>query len=235
MEKNPIGDGTALAILIFAVCAGGLMWAMPTGVLDWAAWAGMLQALGTVVAIWWTYKTTRDQFEAERQERDTERKESKRLRETEAARVLEAQMESIRAIVIDSLEALLEFQNYVAKLPAANQFEKSPARLQDAQYALRSLLARDLPPGLAVHIVELQQPVSRCLHDNQNWYLRWPEVDAVQTWYRCALAFKCAAKLEGVCKAWQYRQESAIFRAQFVHPETLEEIDPMDFQALESL
>lgn len=132
---------------------------------DWAAWAGFIQVFGTVLAIWWTYRTTRDQVEAERQEHDVERAESKCLREAEVARQLDMQMESIRAIVIDALEALLEFQNYVAKLPNLNRFEKSPARLEDAQYALRSLLGRDLPPGVAVQIVALQQSIGRCLRD----------------------------------------------------------------------
>lgn len=227
MEKNPIGDGTALAILLIAVCAIGLIWARPTGNFDWAAWAGILQALGTVVAIWWTYRTTREQFEAERKDREV----AKDAEDTRHAARETAQMELIRSVAMDALEALCDFQNYAVLHEQGKRFEKRPARLEDVLYTLRGLMVSGLPSGTAIHLLDIQRIVSGTFRDCERYYRRLNRPDSsIQQlfFYRTIAAFDVALKLDGFDDAWRIRQFNSYGPfAEIISPDDLVKSDPL--------
>lgn len=227
MEKNPIGNGTALAILLIAVCAVGLICAMPTGNFDWAAWAGILQALGTVVAIWWTYRTTREQFEAERKDREV----AKEAEDTRHAAREIAQMELIRSVAVDALEALCDFQNYAVMHVQGKRFEKRPARLEDVLYTLRGLMVSGLPSGTAAHLLDIQRIVSGTFRDCERYYRRLnrPETNVQRLFFsRTVAAFDVALKLDGFYEAWCIRQMDSYGPfAEIISPNNLVKSDPL--------
>lgn len=200
---------------------------MPTGNLDWAAWAGMLQALGTVVAIWWTYITTRDQFEAERKDRE-KAKEADDARH--AARDL-AQLEVIRSVIVDALEALCDFQNYAVMHEQGKRFEKRPARLEDVLYTLRGLMVSGLPSGTAIHLLDIQRIVSGTFRDCERFYrkLNRPDTNMQRLFfYRTIAAFDTALKLDGLYQAWCIRQLGSYSSfAEVISPVDLVKVDPL--------
>src|SRR3546814_479637 len=50
------------------------------------------------------------------------------------------------------------------------RFELRPARLEDAQYALRTTLALAMPAPIMSTVLDMQKCVSRCLRDIEDWH-----------------------------------------------------------------
>lgn len=227
MEKMETRCGTAVAVLSGLVFLGVLAVNWPKDSPDWSAWAGFVQAFGTVVAIWWTYRTTRDQFETERKERENAQK----VEDARHAARDNAQMELIRSIAVDALEALCDFQNYAVMHEQGKRFEKRPARLEDVLYTLRGLMVSGLPSGTATHLLDLQRIVSGTFRDCERYYRRLnrPEVNIQRLFfYRTISAFDVALKLDGLYQAWCVRQLGSYGPfAEIISPDNLQKSDPL--------
>lgn len=196
--------GIGLAVSPF----GAWIW----GVLNSANAPAWVQAIGSILAIWGTYRVAERQFQREQARllADVERL------ERAAREDGERQRELIVGIAIDSVEAVFEFQNRVRRQAPSSVYKFGSERLQDAIHALRSLLLRPLPAGSATPILDLQRSVSRCLRDTSRmegkpFQLQEPEQHVIQE--RAYNALAQARLLSGFNEAWQARQNDAAFPA----------------------
>lgn len=214
MEKDSgLSCGTAV-LLLGAVVLVVVLVVKDAGLSEWAAW---VQALGSIGAIWWAYRGAERQFERELVRREEDHKASEEAAKREQA----AQREVIVAIVVDCLEALHEFQNYAYKHIDGGRFQLRTARLEDAQYALRVVMVRPLPPGVATPLLDLQRSVSRSLRDAERYYAdsKRPDDDMQDAIYgRSLRAMRDAQKIPGFSEAWRERQETSLWPSDLIAP-----------------
>lgn len=205
MEKEAqLSCGTAV-LLIGCVVVIAVLALNEAELADWAAW---VQALGSIGAIWWAYRAGELQFRREHERRLEDQVLAARVAEQERLE----QLEVLRAVAVDSLEALIEFQNY-AEVLGAGKFNLATGRLQDAQYALRGLMVRSLPQGTVTPLLDLQRAVSRTLRDGEFYYGKIVALDATTLdilYGRCVRAEKDANKLPEFAAEWRARQAESM-------------------------
>jgi hypothetical protein len=154
-NKWPEAIAVCVVALSACICIRGWPDLSDTMSQTFAAWVG---ALGTILAIVGTFLSTRWQFER-----------TSRAQWVAQQALREAEIEIAVAIAVDAVEALDEVKLQL-RSRKTDRFRLRTARLEDAQYALRGLMQRALPYGMATPLLDLQRAVSRTLRDVEQWY-----------------------------------------------------------------